>query len=144
MFVESRILRIVNSAAAVKRGFSAEARRRQLDTSSKPRRVLWAFCAHHQGSYYFYDVRLQPLKPKERLRWQNEPDMRKVRALCMHCNKTSVLFVGQDELREHRYASTQLCYCLLPLFHKDPPPEFLAQYNANPVSCRQSPNGHFT
>ncbi len=68
--------------------------------------------------------------------------MRKVRALCMHCNKTSVLFVGADELDEHRYASTELCHCLLPLFHKNPPPAFLAQYNAIPVLCRKSPNGY--
>lgn len=124
-----------------KRGFSAAARREQLDNSSKPRRVIWAYCHRHEGSYYFYDVRVQPLKPHEEPQWQDEPDMQKVRALCMFCDQTALLFVGADELEEHRYTAAELCTCGLPAYHHDPPPEFSLQYNATPVPCRPNPNG---
>ena len=126
----------MDSLASGKRSFSPQARAEQLDNSARPRRVLWAYCSHHGGGYYFYDVRLHGHNPGEKKRWENEPDMRKVQGICMLCNRTSIFFVGADELEQHRYGSIDLCSCGLPIYHKEPSPEFCRQYNAVPVECR--------
>ena len=119
-----------------KRGFSPADRRGQLDRSLRPRRVIWSFCHHHDGGYYFYDIRLHSYNPGENDRWADEPGMKKVRGLCMWCTRTSVFFVGEAELQEHRYTNIELCLCGLPAYHKQPSHEFLGQYNASAVPCR--------
>ena len=124
-----------------KRGFAVEDRRKQLDGSGRPRRVLWAFCPHHGEGYYFYDVRIHNWNINEAAKWENEPGMRKVRGLCMACTHTSVFFVGADELEEHHYTNITLCLCGLPAGHEAPSAEFCAQYNARAVPCRPTPNG---
>lgn len=127
-------------SVTTKRRRSSEDRRRELDTSlRKPRRILWAYCRHHGASYYFYGIETQSFKPSEAARWINEPSIRKVSGLCMECASVSMLYVGSDELNEHRYRPIDLCMCGLPHYHKNPTPQFLQQYNARPVPCR---NGH--
>lgn len=124
-----------------KRSFSPAARREQLDGSGRPRRVLWAYCHHHEGGYYFFDIRIHNWNLNEAHKWEDEPDMRKVRGLCMKCTHTSVFFVGASELEEHHYTSALLCLCGLPAYHTEPSPKFCTQYNARPVPCRPNPNG---
>lgn len=121
-----------------KRGFSPAARREQLDGSGRPRRVLWAYCSHHSGGYYFYDIRIHNWNINEAHKWDADPDMKKVRGLCMACTHTSVFFVGADELEDHYYTGIELCLCGLPAYHTAPSPEFCFQYNARPVPCRSS------
>lgn len=122
------------TSSTTKRGFSAEARGTELNRALRARRILWAYCSHHDGGYYFFDVKIH-------LRHKDDPDMRQVKALCMLCGKNSIFFVGADELEEHRYGPVQLCQCGLPYDHKSPTREFLQQYNAAPVVCRPNPNG---
>ena len=62
--------------------------------------------------------------------------MRKVHALCMECHREGILYVGADELAEHRYSTFDLCQCGLPHYHQNPSPQFIQQYNARPVPCR--------
>ena len=124
-----------------KRGFSSDARREQLDGSGRPRRVLWTYCPHHRAGYYFYDIRIHNWNTNEASKWEHEPDMRKVRGLCMLCARTSVFFVGADELEEHHYNNVLLCLCGLPAYHEEPTIEFCAQYKAFPVACRPNQNG---
>ncbi len=103
--------------------------------------MLWAFCPAHTGGYYFFDVRVQRFKPNEVKLWANDSDIRKVSALCMECGDMQLLYVHVSELEEHRYPILDLCQCGLPYYHKNPPREFIRQYNAVPVVCRPSQNG---
>ena len=130
----------MGKGSSSKRSFSPAARRQQLDGSGRPRRVLWSYCPHHKGGYYFYDVRVHNWNINEANRWETEPDMKKVRGLCMACTHTSVFFVGTDELEEHHYTNIELCLCGLPAYHKEPSPEFCTRYNAHPVPCRANTN----
>lgn len=107
----------------------------------RPRRILWSHCLHHSGGYYFYGISIQTTNTAEQKRWHSDPDMVKVRATCMDCGKRSILFVGQDELDEHRYAPLDLCLCGLPHYHEAPSPKFIQQYNAAAVVCRPHNNG---
>lgn len=141
----TRYYEYVGNQTPGKRGFSPAARREQLDNSLRPRRVLWAYCPHHEGGYYFYDVRIHNWNTNEAPKWKDEPNMRKVRGLCMLCTRTSVFFVETSELEEHRYTNITLCRCGLPNYHRRPPREFCQQYNATSVPCRPpgpSSNGH--
>lgn len=123
-----------------KRGHSNAERRRELDVSlRKPRRILWAYCHHHGEGYYFYGIEIKSFKPGEAAQWADDPNIRKVNGLCMECASGSILYVGADELAEHRYHPAALCACGLPYYHKQPSPQFLQQYNARPVPCR---DGH--
>jgi hypothetical protein len=104
---------------------------------------LWSYCHQHEGGYYFFDVRIARLTSKaEKQHWVEEPNMRKVRGLCMACNNAEVFFVGLDELDEHCYTPLELCLCGLPQYHASPSPQFIEQYNAAPVPCRPGPDGH--
>ncbi len=107
----------------------------------RPRRILWSHCLHHSGGYYFYGISLQTTNTAEQERWLGNSDMVKVRATCMECGKRSILFVGLDELAEHRYAPIDLCLCGLPHYHEAPSSGFLHQYNATAVICRPHHNG---
>ncbi len=128
--------------SSTKRGHSVNARREELDRAMRrPRRILWSYCLHHNGGYYFYGVSLQTANEAEQQRWNDNPDMVKVRATCMDCGKRSILFVGKDELTEHRYAPINLCLCGLPYYHQSPDPKFIQQYNAQSVVCRPHNNG---
>lgn len=98
--------------------------------------MLWAYCPHHEAGYYFFDVRIRVDKPVKGTPTGCGEDMRKVRGLCMFCGKRSILFVGVDELTEHRYRPSELCACGLPPYHQNPSPQFLQEYNARPVPCR--------
>ena len=127
---------------STKRGHSIEARRAELDQVLRPRVVLWSYCSGHKSGYYFYGVHTERLTNKaDKQSWANEPDMRKVRSLCMDCGHSEVFFVGEDELQEHRYTLIELCNCGLPYYHESPPLSFLQQYNATPLPCRPNPNG---
>ena len=126
---------------SVKRGFGTAARREQLDGSGRPRRILWSYCPHHEGGYYFFDIRIHCWNLNEAPKWKSEPHMRKVRGLCMKCIRTSMFFASTNELEEHHYANVRLCPCGLPMDHHEPTPEFCAQYNAQAVPCRPEPNG---
>lgn len=141
---DNKYHKYVGKRTSGKRGFSSGARRDQLDGSGRPRRVLWTYCPHHLGGYYFYDIRIHSWNQNEAPKWEGEPDMRKVRGLCMKCTHTSVFFVGKNELVEHHYTNALLCLCGLPAYHQNPSREFLAQYNARPVPCRPNLNGQST
>lgn len=130
------------TSSTKKRGNSVEARRAELDRAlRKPRRVLWAYCRHHDGGYYFFGISIQAWGGGEAKHWHADPDMRKIRGTCMECGKRSIFFVGADELEEHRYSPALLCQCGLPHYHKNPSREFLQQYSAAAIPCRPSPNG---
>lgn len=102
--------------------------------------MLWLYCKHHQGGYYFNNVHKNTWNINEADKWRDEPDMRKMEGLCMVCNRTTIFFVSADELDVQRYSDVELCRCGLPAWHQNPSPEFIAQYNAHPVPCRTLPN----
>ena len=133
----------MTSSDTSKREFTVAQRYAELNRAlRRPRRVLWAYCHRHDGGYYFFDVRIQTWNPGEQDRWEDNPDMKKVRGLCMWCGERSIFFVGRDELTDHKYNPLDLCQCGLPEYHKTPSREFMIEYNAVGVSCRPNMNGN--